>query len=244
MLPPPTGLDGLTPPQREALGPMLAEAERLKVPTEAMAFPSRDVASDIARVARVKRSDLVLIGFHKPVVGQTILGGTVHRVLTGTDADVAVLVDRGLGHAPSVLVPYRGSPHDRLAVDLAKRIAACLGAAIVILHVVPPGSARHGDGEPSDPALARPSLPPNAEVWVAEDVSPVNAVLRQSRDFDLLVMGLGEEWGLTSHLIGLREERIAREWRGSLLLVRKHVPVEGLSAPVVTSATPVEGVKG
>jgi hypothetical protein len=40
-----------------------------------------------------------------------------------------------------------------------------------------------------------------------------------------VVVGLGEEWGLESHMFGLRAERIARDWPGSLLLVRKHLPM-------------------
>ena len=36
------------------------------------------------------------MGFHKPVFGRTMLGGTVHRVMTGVEADVGVFVDRGL----------------------------------------------------------------------------------------------------------------------------------------------------
>ena len=56
----------------------------------------------------------------------------------------------------------------------------------------------------------------------------MEAVLRQAHQFDLVVIGVGEEWGLMSHLFGLRAERVAAEWPGSLLMVRKHLPVAGL----------------
>ena len=55
-----------------------------------------------------------------------------------------------------------------------------------------------------------------------EDPSPVGVVLHQAPQFDLLVVGVAEEWGLESHLFGWRAERIARDCPSSLLIVRKH----------------------
>jgi hypothetical protein len=56
----------------------------------------------------------------------------------------------------------------------------------------------------------------------------VDAVLQFSGQYDLVVVGMSEDWGLESHLFGLRAERIAQEWQGSLLLVRKNEPMAGL----------------
>ncbi len=207
------------PSRQQATDLLLDEAQRLTIPSEMMSFVSRDIPSDIARVARLKRVDLVLMGFHKPVFGQTILGGTVHRVLTGTDADVAILVDRGIGPTFSILVPYQGSPHDRLAMDLARRMSACPGVTVTILHVVSPDRKLGAEG------IRKQQFPGSVSVWLVEEPSPINAVLKQAGQFDLVVVGLGEEWGLESHMFGLRAERIARDWPGSLLLVRKHIPM-------------------
>jgi nucleotide-binding universal stress UspA family protein len=206
-----------------ALEPLRAEALRMKIPAQSLSLVSRDIASDIARVARDCSADLVLMGFHKAVIGETILGGTVHRVLTGTDADVAVFVDRGLSAAPSILVPYQGSTHDRLAVDLACRMAASPGVNVTILHVVPSQEAGAAGG--SGPSIREEPFPDSVQIWLVDDDAPLDAVLRQSVDFNLIVIGLAEEWGLTSHLFGFRAERIARESRSSLLLVRKHLPM-------------------
>ena len=200
--------------QDDALRPLSDEAARLGLRTELMSFASRDIPSDIAHLARAKQADLILMGYHKATFGKTMLGGTVHRVLTGADTDVAILVDRGIAATLSILVPYQGSPHDKLAVALASRMAKSPGVAVTILHVVKPGSKK-------SPAESKKSFPDGVQVWVVEDASPVDAALRQSGDFNLMVVGMGEEWGLTSQLFGLRAERIADEWHGSLLLVRK-----------------------
>lgn len=207
------------PSRQQATILLLEEAQRLSIPAEMMSFVSRDIPSDIARVARSKRVDLVLMGFHKPIFGQTILGGTVHRVLTGTDADVAILVDRGIAPTFSILVPYQGSQHDRLAMDLARRMSASPGITVTILHVVSPDRKLGAEG------IRKQQFPGSVSVWLVEEPSPIVAVLKQAGHFDLVVVGLGEEWGLESHLFGLRVERIARDWPGSLLLVRKYIPL-------------------
>ena len=198
----------------DALRPLTEEATRLKLRTELMSFASRDIPSDIARLARAKQADLILMGYHKATIGKTMLGGTVHRVLTGADTDVAILVDRGIASTLSILVPYQGSPHDKLAVALAARMAKSPGVAVTILHVVKPGTKKAS-------SESKKQFPDGVQVWIVEDASPVDAALRQSGDFNLMIVGLGEEWGLTSQLFGLRAERIADEWHGSLLLVRK-----------------------
>jgi Kef-type K+ transport system membrane component KefB len=237
------------------LDPLLQDARREGIEVEPLSFVSRDVADDIASIARSRQIDLVLMGYHKPVFGRAILGGTVHHVLTKTPAAVGIFVNRGfrdataskpptlkhlatgkpgpsgpgqpLQNAPplEILVPYLGSTHDRLALELAQRLASNGGAAITVVHVVAP--RRGGDekvlgarGE-VDRVFAEPGQPLPVKFRVVEDHSPVQAVLRESAGADLLVIGVAEEWGLESHLFGFRAERIAQECRTSLLIVRK-----------------------
>jgi hypothetical protein len=46
------------------------------------------------------------------------------------------------------------------------------------------------------------------------------------------VIGVSDEWGLSSSLFGWRPERIAGQSTASLLIVRKHV-----TAPAIVAAT-------
>jgi hypothetical protein len=176
------------------------------------------------------------MGFHKPVIGHAILGGTVHRVLTGTDADVAVFVDRGLPSRPRILVPRQNSTHDRLALDLALRMAQSAGLHVTVLQVRPPSTQeRPGVADDIDPAM----LPPNVSLQTADRMHPVAAVLQHAQGHDLAIIGVGDEWGLRSGIFGFSAERIAAEWPGSLLLVRKHLPHVHLAyenAPVTAAA--------
>jgi hypothetical protein len=57
-----------------------------------------------------------------------------------------------------------------------------------------------------------------------EGASPVAVVLREAAQFDLVVIGVSEEWGLESRLFGWRPERIARDCPTSMLIVRRDAP--------------------
>jgi Kef-type K+ transport system membrane component KefB/nucleotide-binding universal stress UspA family protein len=227
-----TGLDDATaaPAAHEALAPLLEEAGEIGMPVEPISFVTRDVAEDIATVAQTRGADLLVMGYHKPVIGRTILGGTVHRVLTNTPADVAIFVDRGFPASPAslrVLVPYLGSPHGRLALELAGRIArGATGAAITILHVVPPqrgaDAAALGAKADVDRVFKEPGQAGAVRFRVVEDDSPVDAILRAAAEADLVIIGVAEEWGLESHLFGFRSHRVAEDSPASLLIVRKY----------------------
>jgi Kef-type K+ transport system membrane component KefB/nucleotide-binding universal stress UspA family protein len=211
---------------------LMDHADRHHIRVEPIAFSSRDVAADVARVARERHADLVLIGFHKPVFGKTILGGVVHRVLTGVDADVGVFVDRGFLGARRVLIPFMDDAHDRLALRLAHRIGRNQEAEVTVLHVVPPSSPEAGGArEAVRRVFEDPAQPLPVEFTVVEDASPVEAVLREARrGYDLVIIGVSDEWGLESHLFGFRPERIAEKVDCSLLIVRQHAAGAGAAS--------------
>jgi Kef-type K+ transport system membrane component KefB len=219
------GLDLAAQPADPALAPLLAQARQEKIDVEPITFVTRDIPDDIAGIARARQADLLLMGFHRPVFGRTILGGTVHRVLAATPTDVAIFVNRGLERAAKILVPYLGSAHDRLSLELAQRLANRTGATIEVLHVVPPkrDSTQQALGAKKevDRVFAEPGQPSPVRFRVVEDDSPVEAVLRETAGADLVVIGIAEQWGLESHRFAFRSERIFEECPTSLLIVRK-----------------------
>jgi Kef-type K+ transport system membrane component KefB/nucleotide-binding universal stress UspA family protein len=212
------------PAADESVRTLLNQSEANNIPVELISFISRDVPRDIARVAREREADLVLIGYHKPVFSRSMLGGTVHRVLTQTPNDVAIFADRDFHGVQRVLVPFLGGRHDRLAMKLAGRLSANANAHVTILHVtapkgtLPPLNAK----AVVDRVFNDPTQPLPVQLRVIESSDPVGTVIEESIDFDLVVIGVAEEWGLESQLFGLRRERIAIATPTSLLIVRQH----------------------
>ncbi|MEZ0263199.1 MAG: cation:proton antiporter [Phycisphaerae bacterium] len=236
-----SGLDEAAVTHEEALAPLLAQARGRSLRVEQASFVSRDVGGDIARFAADASADLVIMGFHKPVIGKTILGGTVHRVLAGCHTDVAIFVDRGFRAARRILVPYLGTAHDKLALDLAARMARSTEALVTVLHVVPPmrgGSTQSADGarHAVDRVFHAPGHDLPVTFRVVEDESPVGVVVHQAQNADLVIIGVAEEWGLESHLFGWRAQRIARDCPSSMLIVRKYEPKPAPTPEPATTA--------
>jgi len=194
-----------------ALGPALEHARNRGLTVRPLAFVSRNPGDDIRDVARAKGTGLIVMGWHKPVWSRTVLGGTVKAVMQTADADVVVLIDRGITWPPHrVLVPFAGTAQDRAALRLAARIAARDGATLTVLGVVRPGAS-----------ALRIDLPePGPAVRVVESTSPVDSVIGAAAAHDLTVLGVGEGWQLEPNLFGMRSERLVAECASSLLVVR------------------------
>jgi nucleotide-binding universal stress UspA family protein len=189
-----------------------------------LTFVSREPGRDIADTAHRKKADLVLIGWHKPVVSQSVLGGTVYDVLRHTRSDVGVYIARNEGAVRRVLVPFATSPHDHAALAVAGRLAAVSGADVTILHVIPPTSPEEPGAERAGEGATLPDgrpLPEGVRLLVVESRQPLDALVEIARgEFDLVIVGASEQWGLEPSLFSRRHERLARECPASVLIVR------------------------
>ncbi len=220
------------------LVPLLTRAEELHLEVRSLAFVSSQPAHDICSIAQVKRADLVLLGWHKPIVGNTVLSGTVHDVMRRAETDVGVLVDRGLDRIETVLLPYLGIAHDTGALRLAHRLASHVGARVTVLHVVDPEqrgdergvvAARVGDAFRGVDRRVELKVIDHATAWRA-------AVEEAGRGYDLVLIGAGAEWGLEHRPFGFHAEMIIRDCPTSLLVVRPYRVAAAAAAPSVRAA--------
>ena len=225
-----------TPSEREALGPLLAHAQAHGLEVHPLVLVSRTPGADICDVARAKGAGLIIMGWHKPVFSQAMLGGTVQQVMQGSTADVAVFIDRGGPFPPRrILLPYTGTVHDRAALTLASRLARRGGAQVTLLHVVRPGRAQPRLEQEVHSVLAQEFPEPTGgctRLVVVESTRPVETVLQEATGYDLTMLGVGEEWQLEPHVFGLRPERIAVHCPSSLLIVRTRAQAMPYPTPV------------
>lgn len=211
------------PERGDALSPILAAARAAGVELEPLSLVASDVGDAINAAAGSRASDLVLLRSHQPLFGEGPLAGTVGRVLAHAPCDVAVLVDKGLGEVRRVLVPWLGGSHDALALELCRRIVRSTRADVTILHVVAPG--RDARARPLGARAAAADVLEEGRgtvrFEVVEDDSPIDAALRASAGHDLVVVGLGEGFGLGTRPWTLRRERLVRECPISLVVARR-----------------------
>lgn len=210
--------------EQEALSPLLGHAEARGIRVHPLTLISRTPGPDISDVARAKGVGLIVMGWHKPIFSQAMLGGTVQEVMKRSAADVAVFIDRGEPFPPRrILLPYTGNVHDRAALALVARLTKRYGGQVTLLHVVRPGRPQPRVEREVQEVLAQEFSEPaggSTKLMVVESTQPVETVLQEAVGYDLTVLGVGEEWQLEPHIFGLRPERIAVHCPSSLLIVR------------------------
>jgi len=219
------------PGDEGALQPLLARAAERGVEVRPLSFPSRNIALDIRDLARIKRADLVVMGWHKPILRDGVVSGTVLSVMEECTAEVAVFVERNPPPWRKILVPYRAMKTDRAALEVAARLAGEPGIDATILHVV---ADRGGRGPET---RSETTFPDGVRLKVIESDDPVEAAVHEGREgYDLIVVGVAREWGTAPafpFIFGQRHEALARSSPASLLVVRPR-SVEA-AAPAIAS---------
>lgn len=207
----------LRPEDEHCLRPLIQEADRTGLPVRPMVFSSQAPARDIVEVAHLKGAHWIVIGWHKPVMTQRVLGGAVYDVLTQARCHVAVYVERDTRPWKTILVAHRAGESDHGALDVAVDIArADSEVRLKVLDSVDKGGATL-----DEPFLREPGLAGRVQVIHVETDEPLDALVEHAQDCDLVVVGVSRTWGLTPQFFGVRHERIAGETKASLLLVRR-----------------------
>lgn len=161
--------------------------------------------------------------------GRTLLG--VGRTATGKlgrRADCDVVVTGGavdLATTSSVLVPVAEGPHSGLAVDVSRALARAAGAWVELLHVVP-SDADENRRRRGECVLAaseeRLDGFDDASTWLLEAADPVDAIVEQSRYYDLTVIGAPRKGRLRRFVSGSTAREIRSGANGDVLTVRRN----------------------
>ena len=231
-------------PEDEVLNVAVAAAKAEKLPVNQLSFVSRNIGRDIAEAAERYLASWIVMGWHKPIFTNNVLGGVVGQVLQRAPANVAILYDKGFGQVKRVLVPYLDTPQDRQAIEAALRIGWAEGITVTVLHVV-----KTGDSPPSHPPgefAPNLRLPPGVQKRTIEAADPKRAVAEESAHHDLMVLGLSDEWDSAAGPLSRRHASVAEMARCSLLIVHgnPHAPVvEAESRVEIVASGPTEGHK-
>jgi Kef-type K+ transport system membrane component KefB/nucleotide-binding universal stress UspA family protein len=197
---------------------------------------SSNVARETAEIARLERSDLILVGWHRPAFNHNRLGGRVGQILSTAPVDVAVFVDRGKERLESLLVPYSANIHDDLALILGLRLLFNRDTCILqILQVV---TANNSPEELSyELQRLMEQLPPSVRDRIAiktvESKEPIQAVVSASAAVDLTIAGTSRAWGIERQTLGRYTDALAIQCRSSLLITRRYSQVTSHLASVL-----------
>jgi nucleotide-binding universal stress UspA family protein len=155
------------------------------------------------------------------VIGQSLLGGTVYRVMRSTPREVGVLIDRGLDQVRRVLLAFLGGDQDFHAMALCRRMLADAAVRLTVLHVTEPGRNPRSSVEATAALHFQEPGAGQVEFRVVDSESPADTVLTEARaGYDLLVVAMSRDFGLEERAFGVQRERLLGECPISVLVVR------------------------
>ena len=199
---------------------------------------ANDVARETTQIALLNQANLILMGWHRPAFSSNRLGGRVGQILSMAQTDVAVFVERpGTVSIQSLLVPYAGSIHDDLALELALRIL--INHETVSLTVLQVVSRRTGISEFSyESRQIIAQMPPGVSERMSlntlelADSDPVTQVIEASKQVDLAIVGASREWGIERQTLGNYTDTLALECHSSVLITHRYSPVNSHLGPL------------
>jgi len=154
----------------------------------------RNVARGIVSAVREKKTHMLIMGWHgQPQTRAFNLGSTIDPVIERAPCNVVVLKDCGNRTFKRVLVPLAGGPNGAFALEIASILADEAEGEIVVFTVT-------SDVHPFDIELfvddnrGRLRLPPErVTLKVVPKRNVVDAILEESEQYDLVVLGCTRE---------------------------------------------------
>ena len=195
----------------------------------------RRAAEGVVEAAAEMESDLIVFGWggkppSRPGAPASVFSPTIDEVVRDAPCDIAVVKQRGPTEIKRVLVPIRGGPHAVLALRFADALARHNDGKVVALHLIP-GDTSDKIRTQSEKALAhfiRQHADGKVEQQVREAANVRNAILRESENADVVVMGASAAPATNSgetYLFGALPEAVATRSRQTVIVVKTREPI-------------------
>ncbi|PSF38354.1 sodium:proton antiporter [Aphanothece hegewaldii CCALA 016] len=226
----PEAADQLIKEKQEKLDTLIQSLEppELRKIVQPIIRVSNNVPQETANIALIEKTDLILVGWHRPAFSDNRLGGRVGKILNTSPVDVAVFVNKKPNNLKSLLVAYAENVHDDLGLSLALRMLVNDSKKhLEILRFFPSSSS---EVESSYEFRKMFELLPSEvktrlQITNLESAEPMQVVIEASQNVDLTIAGTSRTWGIERQTLGLYTDRLAQECQSSLLIARRYSPV-------------------
>jgi nucleotide-binding universal stress UspA family protein len=239
-------LSGADLVQRGSLAGLAQQGADLGVPVRPLRRAAHAEASGVLGVAEARSTvELILLDWRSPLSAGQIYGSPGKTILQDARCHVAVLRERNLKDVHRVLVPAGGGPHARLGLRLAAQIARSDEAELTVLRVARPSEELNMEAEGRACDHLVDEVLDSCDARVRKKVVVHHAIVQgileeaQRGEYDLLVIGASNEWGVKSLLVGAVPDAVADQAPCSVLMVRRY-ETTGIS----TMRRMVHSVKG
>jgi nucleotide-binding universal stress UspA family protein len=191
---------------------------------------SDDPAQAILDTARGEGCDLIIMGWQgymRSVAFGRSLGHVLDPVIARAPCDVAIVKTKGMDHPRRLMVPTAGGPNASLALDLALAFAWRNRGEVSLVTVVKKGQEEAGRRQlhkTLNSIKTRQRV--RQEVLLGDDAA--RAILKESRDYDLIMLGATRETVFRQALFGTVPEHVAKRCPKTVIMVK------GYQGPLVS----------
>ncbi len=188
----------------------------------------RNIARGIVSAVREKNARLLVLGWHgKRDTSLFSIGSTIDPIIEQAPCDIVVLKDTGKNKVfEKVLVPVSGGPNSALAAEIASIVADGENREITVMTVHTPNSRFDLDKFIQN-QTKRLNLPEKTFIpKIIKAKSPVAAILKESKGYDLIVLGTSEKPYLFRLGSQTLPEKIACRTETPAMIVKRNIPIK------------------
>lgn len=188
----------------------------------------RNIARGIVSAVREKNARLLVLGWHgKRETSLFSIGSTIDPIIEQAPCDIVVLKDTGKNKVfEKILVPVAGGPNSALAAEIASIVADGENPEITIMTVHTHNN-RFDLEKFIQSQAKRLNLPEKTFIpKIVKAKSPVAAILKESKGYDLIVLGTSEKPYLFRLGSQTLPEKIACRTETPAMIVKRNIPIK------------------
>jgi amino acid transporter len=201
-------------------------AEAAEMPLDTDLVIAHNAADGILAGARRYNADCLVMGWKGHTdTRDRIFGEVADQIIRHAPCDIAMLKVASTKPPKRCLFPTAGGPHARLAAEMLNVLAPAFDMEVTACYVVPPDATEEVRRQ-ADTWIGKTLDAMQVDVPVKrkliEATSIAGGIAKESRDYDLVVLGAAREPFLSQVVFGEIPEKVARYSPASVLVVKRY----------------------
>ncbi len=187
----------------------------------------RNIARGIVSAVREKKINMLIIGWQGfKKTNEFKLGSIIDSIIERAPCDVAILKNCGHKEFKRILVPLAGGPNGAMALEIASIVAHRDGGEVTALTVAT-GKSKFDLKNFIKEHQNRLFVPHDRiHTKTVESYNVIKAILEESKDYDLVVIGCTQQSFLYQFVKSSIPEKIAQRCRKPVIMVKASVGIQ------------------
>lgn len=188
------------------------------VPVITTTVVSHDISGAVLDMIRSGKSNIILLGGTEKMFRGKIKQSIPHVVMRNAQCNVGIFFPKKFDSAKKILIPMGVGEHE-YRVMMAKQLMDFFNAEATLFTVVKDRRSVQSANEMHESTIKQVGATINSLIEVADSVE--DAILKESTDYDLIIMGPSSEWIMHDVLFGSLPDNIARRSGCSVLILKQ-----------------------